>query len=72
MLQTRLMRTWYPDEAKRNRLVSLLRNQKMILAGRQSDTCSRQVSLKPYPRKIAVYWLLLKMLGLTKKELHVD
>ncbi len=44
MLQTRLMRTWYPDEAKRNRLVSLLRN---ILAGRQSDTCSRQVSLKP-------------------------
>ncbi len=72
MLQTRLMRTWYPDEAKRNRLVGLLRNRKMILAGRQSDTCSRQVSLKPYPRKIAVYWLLLKMLGLTKKELHVD
>jgi hypothetical protein len=71
MLQTRAMEDCYPDEATRNRLVTLLRNQKMILAGRQSDTCSRQVSLKPYPRKIPVYWLSLKALGLTTKDLQV-
>lgn len=49
MLQTRLMRAWFPDERTRNRLVSLLRNQRMILAGRQADASSRQVSLRPHP-----------------------
>ena len=64
MLQTRRMRTWYPDDAIRNRLVTLLRKREMFLAGRQADTCSLQVSFRPYPHKLPVYHLSLKALGL--------
>jgi hypothetical protein len=72
MLQTRRMRTWYPDDAIRNRLVALLRKREMFLAGRQADTCSRQVSFKPYPHKLPVYHLSLKALGLGLKNLQVS
>ena len=71
MLQTRRMRTWYPDEATRNRLVTLLRSQEMFLPGRQDDTCSRQVMITPHPHKLSVYWLSLKVFGLTKEDLQV-
>jgi len=71
MLRTRRMLTWYPDEANRNRLVKLLRSCRIFLAGRQADTCSRQVKFKPYPNKISVYWLSLEALGLQGKDLQV-
>ena len=72
MLRTRRMLTWYPDEANRNRLVKLLRSCRIFLAGRQADTCSRQVKFKPYRNKISAYWLSLKTLGLQPKDLQVD
>ena len=61
-----------PDEATRDRLVNLLRSREIFLAGRQADTCSRQVKFKPYPNKIPVYWLSLKALGLTMKDLQIS
>ena len=72
MLQTRRLGDWYPDEAIRKRLVELLRSRKIFGAGRQADTCSRQVKFKPYPNKIPVYWLSLKALGLPMKDLQVS
>jgi putative DNA primase/helicase len=72
MLQTRSMRAWFPDERTCNRLVSLLRNQRLILAGRQDDASSRQVKIKPHAKKIPVYWLALKALGLQRKDLQVS
>ena len=71
MLQTRRLRAWYPDEATRNRLVNLLRSRQIFGAGRQTDTCSYQVKFNPHPGKISVYWLSLKTLGLTIKDLQV-
>ena len=68
MVQTRCLRRWHSDEPFRNRLITLLRDQGMIFAGRQSDTCARQVSLKPHSHKIPVYWLSLKALGLGLEE----
>src|SRR4029078_11849956 len=41
-VQTSCLRRWYTDDAARNRLVALLRDRGMMLAGRQADTCSRQ------------------------------
>ena len=55
-----------------DRLVSLLRKRSMVLEGRQADTSARQLSLKPLSRKISVYWLSLKGLGLTLEDLHVS
>jgi hypothetical protein len=72
MLQTRCMQTWYPDEATRNRIVTLLRIREIFFPGRQADTCSRQVKFKPHPNKISAYWLSLKALGLTMKDLRVS
>jgi putative DNA primase/helicase len=71
MLQTHRLRDWYPNEATCNRLIKLLRTRKMFLAGRQADTCSRQVKFTPHPQKISVYWLSLKAFGLTKQDLQV-
>lgn len=71
MLQTRRLRDWYPDDAIRNRLVILLRNRKIFFAGRQVDTCSRQVKFKPHPNKISVYWLSLKALDLKTSNLQI-
>ena len=71
MLQTRCMRAWFPDERTCNRLVMLLRSRKLFFAGRQPDTCSRQVSFMPYPHKLSVYWLSLKGLGLALEDLQV-
>ena len=72
MLQTSCVRTWCPDEATRNRLVTLLRSREIFHAGRQTDTNSHQVKFKPHPRKIPAYWLSLKALGLTMKDLQVS
>ena len=72
MLQTRCLRTWYPNGADRNRLMSLLKERKMLLEGRQADTYARQLSLKLLSRKLPVYWLSLKGLGLTLEDLHVS
>jgi putative DNA primase/helicase len=72
MVQTRCLRHWHSDEPFRNRLITLLRDQGMIFAGRQSDTCARQVSLKPHSHKISVYWLSLKALGLGLENLQVS
>ena len=72
MLRTRRLRAWYTDEAARNRLVNLLRRHGIFGAGRQADACSYQVKFKPHPDKLSVYWLSLKMLGLTMKDLQVS
>lgn len=71
MLRTRSMQAWFPDERTRNRLVSLLRNQQMVLAGRQADSSSRQVKVRPCPHKMPVYWLSLRTLGLGLEDLHI-
>ena len=72
MLQTRCLRTWFPIGADRNRLMSLLKERNMLLEGRQADTYARQLSLKLLSRKLPVYWLSLKGLGLTLEDLHVS
>ena len=72
MLQTRCMRTWFPIGEDRNRLMSLLNERNMLLEGRQADTYARQFSPKPLSRKVPVYWLSLKGLGLTLEDLHVS
>ena len=64
IIKTDVVADWYPDQPIRNRLIKLLRQSGMLRAGRQADTASRQIMIKPFPRKISHYVLSLKALGL--------
>jgi putative DNA primase/helicase len=71
MVPTRQLAASYPDKPTRDRLVALLRQQKIFGAGRQADTSARQTMVSPFPKKIPCYWVSLKALGLDWEELQV-
>jgi hypothetical protein len=71
MLCTRQFRIWYPNKAMRNRVCVALRENGIFRPGRQADTASRQIMIKPWPKKIPCYRLSLKALGVKLSDLAV-